>query len=265
MIGCGAMPNTRSAAKRMRADRQRQLRNLRTTSELKTLTKQFEQSLQARQLQPAQDLLRLMTKKLDMASRKGIVHPNLAARKKARLSRRLHQLAAARPVRPDGSNGARALPGSLAGQARLQVTNGQLFEIPVLRGLADLLGAPALRRVTFHEAAGTFTVQQETLTTSDLTFYSQLATLTAIGSVGFNGALDAHVITSIDPTAFEHSPEFARAAGRFLHKAGYLIGEIKVSGTLANPKYEIMPVSLNRILKEQVFERLRDVFEGIFR
>jgi len=157
------------------------------------------------------------------------------------------------------------LPRSLEGDGRLQVTNGQLFEIPVLQGLADLLGAPALNRVTFRDAAGTFALQRERLTTSDLTFYSNLATLTARGSIGPAGAIDAHVVTSIDPTAFEHSPQFARTAGQFLHKAGYLIGEIKISGTLREPRYEVVPVSLNRLLKEQVFEQLRGVFEGLLR
>lgn len=86
------MPIMHAAAKRMRADRVRHQRNLRVTSELKTLLKRFEASLQARQQPQAQDLLRLLTKKLDIASRKGVIHRNTAGRKKARLSRRLAQL-----------------------------------------------------------------------------------------------------------------------------------------------------------------------------
>lgn len=149
--------------------------------------------------------------------------------------------------------------GSLAGEGRVQVTNGRLFEMPLFGGLADLLAAPALRRVTFREAAGTFAVARRVLTSRDLTFYSDLATLTADGSIGPGEALAARVVASLDPTAFEHSPGFARSAGRFLHKAGYLIGEIRVSGTLSHPTYELVPVSLNRVLKEQVLGRLGSV------
>lgn len=86
------MPITRSAAKRMRADRARHQRNLHMTTELKTLVKRFEASLQARQQPQAREALRLLTQKLDIASRKGILHRNTANRKKARLSRRLAQL-----------------------------------------------------------------------------------------------------------------------------------------------------------------------------
>ncbi len=154
---------------------------------------------------------------------------------------------------------------SLQGQGRLQITNGQLFELPLFGEMADLLSVPALRHVTFREAAGTFAWRNQQLTTQDLTFYSNLATLTATGSIGPAGALNAHVVASLDPTAFEHSPQFARAAGQFLHKAGYLIGEVKLGGTIEHPTYELVPVSLSRIVKEQVFERLRDALEGILR
>ena len=149
-----------------------------------------------------------------------------------------------------------ALPASLSGQGRIQVTNGRLFELPLLRGMADVLGAPALRHVTFREAAGTFTLRDEQLRSSDLTFYGDLATLTATGTIGPAGALDANVVASIDPTAFEHSPDLARQAGQFLHKAGYLIGQIRVGGTLAEPHYEMVP--------QQVFQRLRGLIGGIF-
>lgn len=78
----------------MRADAVRQQRNVRTASELKTLIKRFETALQAKQKPQATEALRTLTKKLDIASRKGMLHRNAAARKKARLSRRLSQLAA---------------------------------------------------------------------------------------------------------------------------------------------------------------------------
>lgn len=177
---------------------------------------------------------------------------------------RQHQLAGLLSGEWSLRGNAQALPQTLDGHGRLQVTNGRLFELPLLKGLADLLGAPALRRVTFREAAGTFAVNRGVLSTSDLTFYGDLTTLTATGTVGPAGALDARIIVSIDPTAFEQSPQFAKAAGQFLYQAGYLIGEVKVGGTLDHPTHEIVPVTLNRILKEQVFERLRGLVQGIW-
>lgn len=79
----------------MRADAVRHQRNLHVRSELKTLVKSFEQAVAARSADQARDLLRLITKKLDMATQKGMVHKNTSARKKSRLSRRLAHLAPA--------------------------------------------------------------------------------------------------------------------------------------------------------------------------
>ena len=89
------MPNLKSAAKRVRADRGLHQRNVRIESELKTLAKQFEASLKARQVPEAQAAFRLLTKKLDMACQKGVLHKNVTSRKKSRLSRRLAHIAAA--------------------------------------------------------------------------------------------------------------------------------------------------------------------------
>ena len=90
-----AMPILHSAAKRMRADRARHQRNLRLATELKTLIKQFEVAVQAKEAPKAQTALRLVTKKMDLAASKGLLHRNTASRKKSRLSRRLAQLTAA--------------------------------------------------------------------------------------------------------------------------------------------------------------------------
>ena len=76
----------------MRADRARHQQNLRLSTELKTLVKQFEVAVQAKEALKAQMALRLVTKKLDLATSKGLLHHNTASRKKSRLSRRLAQL-----------------------------------------------------------------------------------------------------------------------------------------------------------------------------
>lgn len=79
----------------MRADRARHQQNLRLSTELKTLVKQFEVAVQAKQAPKAQTALQLVTKKLDLAASKGLLHRNTASRKKSRLSRRLAQLTTA--------------------------------------------------------------------------------------------------------------------------------------------------------------------------
>ena len=80
------MPNTRSAAKRERADKKRRQRNLRFESELKSLTRKF-QKLIADGSAEAKDFYRTLTKRLDQAASKKLIHRNTASRRKSRLAR----------------------------------------------------------------------------------------------------------------------------------------------------------------------------------
>lgn len=86
------MPNKRAALKQLRQGQTRHLRNLRMTSELKTLEKKFQAFLSAKQLPDAQEALQLLLKKIDTAKSKGLFHRNTAARHKSGLTRRLAAL-----------------------------------------------------------------------------------------------------------------------------------------------------------------------------
>ena len=88
------MPIKKAALKAMRQSERKHLRNLRITSELRTLTRKFEQLLSARQLDPAKTGLAQLLQRIDQAKVKGILHPNTAARKKSRLSSHLAKLPA---------------------------------------------------------------------------------------------------------------------------------------------------------------------------
>ena len=92
VLSFAAMPNTRSAAKRTRADRKRHLRNLNIKSELKTLTRKFLQLVKGGETDPARTTLGALTKRLDQAAGRKILHRNTASRLKSRLSRRLAKL-----------------------------------------------------------------------------------------------------------------------------------------------------------------------------
>lgn len=86
------MPNTRSAAKRVRADPLRRLRNLHVKSELKTLLRRLSAAIGAAKKEEAQATYRLLARRLDQAASKGALHRNTASRKKSRLARTLSQL-----------------------------------------------------------------------------------------------------------------------------------------------------------------------------
>ncbi len=86
------MANIKSQIKRNRQNEKRRLRNKAVKSELKTRAKRALEAAEAGDRERAEELLRLAQKRIDMAAAKGILHKNTAARRKARLTRRVRAL-----------------------------------------------------------------------------------------------------------------------------------------------------------------------------
>ncbi|MBX3416994.1 MAG: 30S ribosomal protein S20 [Pirellulaceae bacterium] len=80
------MPNIKSAKKRMKQSRVRNVRNRSIKGELRTLTRKVHTALAAGNLEEAVANLRVVSKRLDQAGSKKTIHKNSAARHKSRLS-----------------------------------------------------------------------------------------------------------------------------------------------------------------------------------
>ncbi len=78
------MPNVKSAVKRVRTSASRRARNRSARSRLRTVLKQVRHATDRR---TAEESFRKAASMLDRAARKGLIHPNKAARDKSRLSR----------------------------------------------------------------------------------------------------------------------------------------------------------------------------------
>lgn len=89
------MPNTKSAAKALRVQERRRLRNKAVRSATRTFTKKAQVAIAEGETNPVADVVRQAISAIDRAARKGVIHPNNAARKKSRLMKRLNKQAAA--------------------------------------------------------------------------------------------------------------------------------------------------------------------------
>lgn len=88
------MPNIKSAKKRVITSTVQRLRNKSEMSALRTAVKKMEQTLE-RDADEAKMLMPGLCKELDQAAAKGLIHKNVAARKKSRLMQRLNKSASA--------------------------------------------------------------------------------------------------------------------------------------------------------------------------
>jgi len=85
--------NIKSAKKRIKVTQAKTLRNKMAKSALKTSIKKYETALAAGNVDEAKVLLGSAIKSIDMAASKGMIHKNVASRKKSRLTLKLNKLA----------------------------------------------------------------------------------------------------------------------------------------------------------------------------
>lgn len=87
------MANIKSSIKRIKVTEAKTMRNKMVKSALKTSIKKFEAAMAEGNAENAQVLLASAVKSLDMAASKGIIHQNMAARKKSRLTSKFNAIA----------------------------------------------------------------------------------------------------------------------------------------------------------------------------
>lgn len=86
------MPRSKSVLKRQRQTARRAAQNKTVRSRIKTLERRVRE---ASSPEEAQDRFRQFQTRIDKAAARGIIHPNKAARRKARMAKTLEDKAAA--------------------------------------------------------------------------------------------------------------------------------------------------------------------------
>ncbi len=90
------MPNIKSAKKRMRQSIKRTARNRVRKEKLKKAVKSFKGALAAGEAQAVGEELKKVTRAIDKAKVKGILHKNTASRRKSRLAKAANRVAASK-------------------------------------------------------------------------------------------------------------------------------------------------------------------------
>lgn len=90
------MPNIKSAKKRMRQSVKRTARNRVRKEKLKKAVKSYRTVLATGEAKAIGEELAKVTKAIDKAQVKGVLHKNTASRRKSRLARAANRLAAAK-------------------------------------------------------------------------------------------------------------------------------------------------------------------------
>ena len=86
------MANIKSQKKRIKTNEKRRLRNKSYKSELKTYVRKTREAIAAGEAEEAEKLLRVASRKLDVAVSKGVIHKNQAAQRKSKLAKQLAKI-----------------------------------------------------------------------------------------------------------------------------------------------------------------------------
>ncbi|MBO0994001.1 30S ribosomal protein S20 [Bacillus sp. SD088] len=86
------MPNIKSAIKRVKINDAKSAQNAAAKSAMRTAVRKFEVAATANQ-EDTKELFKAAVKQLDKAATKGLIHKNTANRQKARLTKKLSNLA----------------------------------------------------------------------------------------------------------------------------------------------------------------------------
>ena len=84
------MAHTRSAKKMITVMKEQRTRNRAIKSGVKTYLDKAEELISGKEPEPAKEAVKKASVTLDKAARKGIIHPNNAARHKSRLMKKLN-------------------------------------------------------------------------------------------------------------------------------------------------------------------------------
>lgn len=86
------MANIKSAKKRIRVSERRRLTNKTRMSDLKTYMKKLDTAIENEEVEVAQDLLKLVDKKLKKSAHNNLIHDNKASRLLGRYTQKVNKL-----------------------------------------------------------------------------------------------------------------------------------------------------------------------------
>lgn len=136
---------------------------------------------------------------------------------------------------------------TLKGQGWIMISNGRLWEFPLLGELANILSMPQLRNIQINSAEGNFIIADKKISTDNLKFTSPQLNMETRGSLGFSGDLDFNIGLNFAP-GFGEINQLAKLAIVLADETGRFLGQVKLSGTIKEPKYAFVPFHLDKIL-----------------
>jgi hypothetical protein len=140
----------------------------------------------------------------------------------------------------------------LSGQGEIFITEGNLWQLNLFKGLGALLFTRDFTSIIFSQGYCGFSIRDKSIFTDNLKLESNLVNLTGSVKIGFDSSLDALLNVQVSDVA-PLSGTFKDVTTAIMGQVGRF-GSIKISGTLDDPKYKFKAAVFN------IIKGLKDIF-----
>lgn len=143
----------------------------------------------------------------------------------------------------------------LSGSGNFSILEGKLWEFSLLQGLGKILFTKDLGSIKFSECTSDLLIKDKSVHMDNLKLKSTIANFAGPIKIGFNGSLEGALDVDILSDMVPVTGTFKDITTAIIGQSGKF-GTFKLSGTLAEPKYDFKPAVTN------IIKGLIDVFSG---
>lgn len=139
-------------------------------------------------------------------------------------------------------SGSPGRPDSLSGKAVARFSDGDIRNIPVLRGLAPAFLGASYGNAVFDSGEASLVLEDGVVLLKNARLRCEEASISAAGSIMLDGRLDIIVEAAFTEDYMRRRSGPASILAYFLKICDYFIIRHRIAGTLAEPHYEPIPV-----------------------
>ncbi len=153
----------------------------------------------------------------------------------------------------------------LKGKGGIQINEGRLWELDLLKGLGGILLIPEYKNIVFNEAGMNFTVNEGLVLTENLQLLSKSLTLYGRGNMDFDQNINLILTPDFNTSVIADSASLKKGSTAIITGTQQFMS-IDVTGTLSKPQYKVNK-SPGRILQKTggiILENVSGFFKNIF-
>ncbi len=140
-------------------------------------------------------------------------------------------------------------PSSLNGWAKMCIEEGNLGELPLLLNIFSLIFTGKPKKLSLDSMEGTFRIDEGYAYTSDAVVKGKGVSISAKGYIGWTRKVDLTFSLYLSQEILKFTP-LTRMVGILIDELGNALIRVKMTGTITNPRYTLIPLSWGEMLGE---------------